>query len=247
MKLKNNIESVRLGWEDLRMALGKELVLNLDSQILELQNLAYVTAQLKAGELRDRGDIFTPSNIRKFGFDKVYSYDDLSKELKPKQPILIGRAAAFEITPRANPLDFFTAIAQANAATGGKDSAETIQNLASSITNGAINLPDMSQEVAKKELPKLRENINKFNTLIGLPAFLIFSIIQSQLTACSGNNPVCLNPIGFILKVKSLYLICQFSGTFLLYFHPPPPEELLLYLAFAVFHFSGKVFSFHII
>ena len=32
----------------------------------------------------------------------------------------------------------------------------------------------------------------------------ILSIIQSHLTACSGNNPVCLNPIGFILNVKLL-------------------------------------------
>ena len=45
---------------------------------------------------------------------------------------------------------------------------------------------------------------NKFRTFIGLLLFEILLIIQSQLTACSGNNPVCLNPIGFILKVKFL-------------------------------------------
>ena len=45
---------------------------------------------------------------------------------------------------------------------------------------------------------------NKFNTFIGLLADLILFIIQSQLTACSGNSPVCLNPIGLILKVKFL-------------------------------------------
>ena len=45
---------------------------------------------------------------------------------------------------------------------------------------------------------------NKFNTFIGLLADFILFIIQSQLTACSGNNPVCLNPIGFILNVKFL-------------------------------------------
>ena len=54
---------------------------------------------------------------------------------------------------------------------------------------------------------------NKFNTFISLPEFFILFIIQSQFTACSGNSPVCLNPIGFMLKVKFLYFTCQLSGS----------------------------------
>ena len=92
---------------------------------------------------------------------------------------------------------------------------------------------------------------NKFKTLTSLcsslETFEILFIIQSQFTACSGNTPVCLNPIGFMLKVKFLYLICQLSGSFLLYSQYPPPVELLLYFAFTFFHFSGNCFSFHII
>lgn len=163
--LKNNIDSVRLGWEELRISLGKDLVMNLDNQIAELQNLAYLTAQLKSGELQERGDIFSPNNMRKFGFDTVYSYNDLSKQLKPKQEVL-GRDAAFSPKPMTRSTDFFTAIAEANAAAGGKESAQSIQALASRISQGALNLPNMSQDMAAKELPKLREDINKFNTII---------------------------------------------------------------------------------
>ena len=162
--LKNNIDSVRLGWEELRIALGKDLVLNLDSQIAELQNLAYVTAQLKAGELKDRGDIFSVANMRKFGFDKVYSYNDLTKQIKPKQEYY-GKDIVYGGT-QTRSVDFFTAISEANIASGGKGSAESIQALASSISNAAINLPDMSQDTAKKELPKIRESVNRFNTII---------------------------------------------------------------------------------
>lgn len=162
--LKNNIDSVRIGWEELRIALGKDLVLNLDSQIAELQNLAYVTAQLKSGELKDRGDIFSVANMRKFGFDKVYSYNDLTKQIKPKQEYY-GKDIVYGGT-QTRSVDFFTAISEANIASGGKGSAESIQALASSISNAAINLPDMSQDTAKKELPKIRENVNRFNTII---------------------------------------------------------------------------------
>ena len=68
---------------------------------------------------------------------------------------------------------------------------------------------------------------NKFSTFIFLFEFLILFIIQSQFTACSGNNPVCLKPIGFILNVNSLYFICHWFGTCLLYFQAPPPVLLL--------------------
>jgi len=44
--------------------------------------------------------------------------------------------------------------------------------------------------------------IHYFNTLTGLPAFLIFSENQSQLAACSGKRPVCLKLKGFKLKVR---------------------------------------------
>ena len=37
--------------------------------------------------------------------------------------------------------------------------------------------------------------------------------IKSQLLACSGNNPVCLNPVGLILKRNPLYPIVQNSLT----------------------------------
>src|SRR3712207_3052234 len=43
---------------------------------------------------------------------------------------------------------------------------------------------------------------NRFKTFIGLFALDIFSIIQSQFAACSGNRPVCLKPVGFILNVS---------------------------------------------
>ena len=49
-------------------------------------------------------------------------------------------------------------------------------------------------------------NGEKLESFISLFSFFILLIIHSQFIACSGNKPVCLNPIGLILKVESLYL-----------------------------------------
>lgn len=163
--LKNNIESVRLGWEELRIALGKELVMNLDNQISELQNLAYLTAQLKSGELRDRGNIFSPNNMRKNGYDQVYSYNDLNKQLKPKQEVL-GRDAIFSPRPTATGTDFFTAISEANTASGGTGSPKAIQSLAEGIITAVLDLQYMSTDDAEKKIPQIRKDINNFNTII---------------------------------------------------------------------------------
>ena len=163
--LKNNIESVRLGWEELRLSLGKELVMNLDNQISELQNLAYLTAQLKSQELEDRGDMFSPTNMRKLGFDKAYSFNDLNKELKDEQT-LTGKDAILAPKPKTNAVQFFTAIAEANKAGGGRGDAASIKALADGIIQSAKDLKDMSPEMAQKELPVILRNINTLNTIV---------------------------------------------------------------------------------
>ena len=37
---------------------------------------------------------------------------------------------------------------------------------------------------------------NRFSTLTGRPACRIIAVMASQFTACSGNRPVCLKPMG---------------------------------------------------
>ena len=44
---------------------------------------------------------------------------------------------------------------------------------------------------------------DRFSTLTGRPALRIMSAIRSQFTACSGNRPVCLKPMGFRRKRSS--------------------------------------------
>lgn len=171
--LKNNIESVRLGWEELRLALGKELVMNLDNQIAELQNLAYITAQLKGNELKDRGDFFGPNSVSKNNFGKVYDFNNLGQAVTPNNPYakfgvsnrgIVG--GGYGSAPPATGMEFFTAISQANRANGGTGSAQAIQNLANSITQAAMTLNDMTPDEAREALPKIKAKVNEFNTII---------------------------------------------------------------------------------
>ena len=55
---------------------------------------------------------------------------------------------------------------------------------------------------------------NRFSTSIGLPAFEIRSIILAQFTACSGNSPVCLNPISLSLNFRFLHPTVKSDGIF---------------------------------
>ena len=53
--------------------------------------------------------------------------------------------------------------------------------------------------IEKEKREKISENNSK-----NFGYFLIKSDIQSQFTACSGNKPVCLKPVGDTLNVRSL-------------------------------------------
>ena len=62
---------------------------------------------------------------------------------------------------------------------------------------------------------------------MGRPAARIFFAYQAQLTACSGNTPVCLKPVGLTMRVSlsspSPQEIFHFSGRRRRYSHSPPP------------------------
>ena len=50
----------------------------------------------------------------------------------------------------------------------------------------------------------IRKKSIEYSSFISRPAFFILSDMKSQFTACSGNNPVCLKPVGFIRNFSSL-------------------------------------------
>ena len=62
---------------------------------------------------------------------------------------------------------------------------------------------------------------------MGRPAARILRPYQAQFTACSGNTPVCLKPVGLTIRVSrsspSPQWICQRSGRGRRYSQLPPP------------------------
>lgn len=165
--LVNSIESVRNGWEELRISLGKELVMNLDNQIAEIQNLAFLTSQMNMENLRKKGNPFTRTAAEQGGYDKAYDFNTL-EELKPdggrrrlRTQAVLGRNAL----PN-NMGNFLNAISTANAAAGGKGRGIDIGALANSVYQDALDAQNMSPEELAKALPDMTERSNRLMTVL---------------------------------------------------------------------------------
>lgn len=166
-ELVNSIDSVRNGWEELRISLGKELVMNLDNQIAELQNLAFLTAQMNTEELRKKGSPFTRQAAEQGGYDKAYDFNTL-EELKPlggrrqiRAQAVLGRNAL----PN-NMGNFLNSISQANKAGGGRGDGTAIGTLADQVYQDALDAQNMSSEELAKALPAMTERSNRLMTIL---------------------------------------------------------------------------------
>lgn len=166
-ELVNSIESVRNGWEELRISLGKELVMNLDNQISELKNLAFLTAQMNTEELRKQGSPFTRTASERGGYDKAYDFNTL-EELKPeggrrrlRTQAVLGRDAL-----PSNMHNFLKSVSQANKAGGGRGTGAEIGALSEQVYQDALDAQYMSPEELAKALPAMTERSNRLMTIL---------------------------------------------------------------------------------
>ena len=217
--LTNNIESVRLGWERLRIELSKELIVNLDSQKAELQNLLYLQAQTKAKDLRKTGSTLSSDNTP----DWLGPVSDLSgnaatggsrawlKNMLGGGGLGDNRAAA----SAASLTDLFNVLAAADKSKGGSATGLSIQAQIESIEKGALSLETTTQEEAKTKVPRLKENINGLNRMLNNAR----TVFQHKATVLQGEQKEAadqmLTNINNLIKQMDPYIatINQFSST----------------------------------
>ena len=81
--LTGSIESVKKGWQELRIELGKELEMNLDRQVSELRNLSALTAQMRSDEAQ-RNKPTSLNSANKNGYGLIYQSDNLIRQAGAK-------------------------------------------------------------------------------------------------------------------------------------------------------------------
>ena len=217
--LTNNIESVRLGWERLRIELSKELIVNLDSQKAELQNLLYLQAQTKAKDLRKTGSTLSSDNTP----DWLGPVSNLSgntetggsrawlKNMLSGGGLRDNRAAA----SAASLTDLFNVLAAADKSKGGSATGLSIQAQIESIEQGALSLETTTQEEAKTKVPRLKENINGLNRTLNNAR----TVFQHKATVLQGEQKEAANQmltnINNLIKQMDPYIatINQFGST----------------------------------
>lgn len=149
--LTGSIDSVKKGWQELRVELGKELEMNLDRQVSELRNLSALTAQMRAEEARKNLPT-TISGANKGGYGLIYDAYNLKKQsgLAPQNPS--GDAATEFFTlmgafnNQATSLDVFNEVAKFNkGGASGTDMNKMLENL-----HADLMTPQASDEVMRK-------------------------------------------------------------------------------------------------
>ena len=93
---------------------------------------------------------------------------------------------------------------QEQLALANGDFARTSDGWANQVRILSLQFQSLKASIGQGLINVFTPVLKMINTLIGRPAFLIFSEHQSQFVACSGNKPVCLKLNGLRLNVNSL-------------------------------------------
>lgn len=164
--LTGSIESVKKGWQELRIELGKELEMNLDRQVSELRNLSALTAQMRSDEAQ-RNKPTSLNSANKNGYGLIYKSDDLKTQAGAK-PKLTGDDATDFFTlmgafnNEATSLDVFREAAKI----GGKGSptGEQLNAMLESLSND-LESPQSSDVILKKA-PEWTKKANQMLTAL---------------------------------------------------------------------------------
>ena len=164
--LTGSIESVKKGWQELRIELGKELEMNLDRQVSELRNLSALTAQMRSDEAQ-RNKPTSLYSANKNGYGVIYKSDDLKTQAGAK-PGLTGHdatdffASMGAFNNEATSLDVFREAAKI----GGKGSptGEQLNAMLESLSND-LESPQSSDVILKKA-PEWTKKANQMLTAL---------------------------------------------------------------------------------
>ena len=164
--LTGSIESVKKGWQELRIELGKELEMNLDRQVSELRNLSALTAQMRSDEAQ-RNEPTSLNSANKNGYGLIYQSDNLIRQAGAK-PKLTGNDATDFFTlmgafnNEATSLDVFREAAKI----GGKGSptGEQLNAMLESLSND-LESPQSSDVILKKA-PEWTKKANQMLTAL---------------------------------------------------------------------------------
>ena len=165
--LNGSIESVKKGWQELRIELGKELEMNLDRQVSELRNLSALTAQMRAEEaIKNKPDSLGAA--AKGGYGLIYDAYNLKNQigLAPVQPRSFGPAFQLstekDFNRKATSLDVFNEAAKF----GGKGAPTGAQmNQMLEALHQDLSTPQ-STDVILKKAPEWTKQANQLLTTL---------------------------------------------------------------------------------
>ena len=164
--LTNSIESVRKGWEELRNELSKALVIDLSSQIAEINSLADSMLNLKVTEASGKPNLFSEKGMEQGGYDEIYSFSNLKKAENVSLAASTDRNAYIRQNRereagRTFNDNLFAAIADANKAGGGSGSTGDIRELLNLVSTAPERLQNMTEEERAKNIPKMKEQYSR--------------------------------------------------------------------------------------
>lgn len=164
--LTNSIESVRKGWEELRNELSKALVIDLSSQIAEINSLADSMLNLKVTEASGKPNLFSEKGMEQGGYDEIYSFSNLKKTenvslLASTDRFAYVRQSREREAGRTFNDNLFAAIADANKAGGGSGSTGDIRALLNLVSTAPERLQNMTEEERAKNIPQMKEQYSR--------------------------------------------------------------------------------------
>ena len=164
--LTNSIESVRKGWEELRNELSKALVIDLSSQIAEINSLADSMLNLKVTEASGKPNLFSEKGMEQGGYDEIYSFSNLKKTENVSLAASTDRHAYIRQNRereagRTFNDNLFAAIADANKAGGGSGTTGDIRALLNLVSTAPERLQNMTEEERAKNIPQMKEQYSR--------------------------------------------------------------------------------------
>lgn len=164
--LNGSIDSVKKGWQELRIELGKELEMNLDRQVSELRNLSALTAQMRAEEAI-KNKPTSLSGAVKGGYGLIYNANNLNQQAGRAQALTGDDATDFfnlmgSFNKESTSLDVFNEVAKF----GGKGAPSGSQmNAMLEALQSDLSTPQSSDEILKKA-PQWTKQANQMLTAL---------------------------------------------------------------------------------
>mgnify|MGYP003600341354 CR=1 FL=1 len=168
--LTNSIESVRKGWEELRNELSKALVIDLSSQIAEINSLADSMLNLKVAEQAGKVNTLSEKGLENLGIEKVFDFKTLNQMSENNSIDVSERSQSVRSYRRGLGQTYndniYAAIADANKAGGGTGGVEAIRSLMNLVSTAPERLQNMTDEERAKAIPQMKEQYSRAQRIL---------------------------------------------------------------------------------